>query len=130
MGWRIVSISRLCKLDYKMDYLVMREREETTRIHLSEIDVLILESTAISLTFFFGTLLAYLPFALAGPLRSMVSFAWSYRIWFIVLAVIALVCMLIPVFKLNEKDFVDAEPSDSNAFSSLAKTFRNTEFTS
>ena len=50
MGWRIVSISRLCKLDYKMDYLVMREREETTRIHLSEIDVLILESTAISLT--------------------------------------------------------------------------------
>jgi len=85
-------------------------------------------STAISLTFFFGTLLAYLPFALAGPLQGMVGYAWSYRIWFIVLAAVALVCMLVPVFKLNEKDFVDAKPSDSDAFSSLAKTFRNREF--
>ena len=85
-------------------------------------------STAISLTFFFGTLLAYLPFALAGPLQGMVGYAWSYRIWFIVLAVFALICMLVPVFKLNEKDFVDAKPSDSNAFKSLAKTFRNKEF--
>ena len=85
-------------------------------------------STAISLTFFFGTLLAYLPFALAGPLQGMVGYAWSYRIWFIVLAVFALICMLVPVFKLNEKDFVDAKPSDTNAFSSLVKTFRNREF--
>lgn len=85
-------------------------------------------STAISLTFFFGTLMAYLPFALAGPLQGTVGYAWSYRIWFIVLAVFALICMLVPVFKLNEKDFVDAKPSDSNAFKSLAKTFKNKEF--
>ena len=86
-------------------------------------------STAISLTFFFGTLLAYLPFVLAGPLRGMgISFAWSYRIWFIVLAVVALICMMVPVFKLNEKDFVDAKPSDSNAMKSLIKTFKNKEF--
>ena len=85
-------------------------------------------STAISLTFFFGTLLAYLPFALAGPLQGLVPYAWSYRIWFIVLAVIALICMLIPVFRLNEKDFVDAKPSESNAMKSLIKTFRNREF--
>ena len=62
-------------------------------------------STAISLTFFFGTLLAYLPFALAGPLQS-----------------------LVPVFKLNEKDFVDAKPSESNAMKSLINTFKNREF--
>jgi len=85
-------------------------------------------STAISLTFFFGTLLAYLPFALAGPLQGMVGYAWSYRIWFMVLAVFALICMLIPAFKLNEKDFVDAQPSDSNAMKSLIKTFKNIEF--
>ncbi|MBR0088132.1 MAG: MFS transporter [Lachnospiraceae bacterium] len=86
-------------------------------------------STAISLTFFFGTLLAYLPFALAGPLQGMgISFAWSYRIWFIVLAVVALVCLLVPVFKLNEKDFVDAKPSETNAMKSLIKTFSNREF--
>ena len=85
-------------------------------------------STAISLTFFFGTLIAYLPFVFAGPLQSMVSYAWSYRIWFIVLAAIALVCLLIPVFKLNEKEFVDAVPSDSDAIKSLGKTFKNKDF--
>ena len=86
-------------------------------------------STAISLTFFFGTLIAYLPFVFAGVLQGMaMSFAWSYRACFIVLAIVALVCMLIPVFKLNEKEFVDAVPSDSNAIKSLAKTFQNKEF--
>ena len=86
-------------------------------------------STAISLTFFFGTLIAYLPFVFAGVLQGMaVSFAWSYRACFIVLAAVALVCMLIPVFKLNEKEFVDAVPSESNAIKSLAKTFQNKDF--
>ena len=85
-------------------------------------------STAISLTFFFGTVIAYIPFVLAGPLRSMVSYAWSYRIWFIVLAAVALVCMLVPVFKLKETDFVEAKPSESNAMKSLAQTFKNRDF--
>ena len=85
-------------------------------------------STAISLTFFFGTLIAYLPFMFAAPLRSFVSYAWSYRIWFIVLAVIALICMLVPVLRLKETDFVEARPSESNAMKSLAQTFRNRDF--
>ncbi len=50
MSWRIVSISSVSKLDYKMGYLVVRNKEKTTRIHLSEIAILILETTAISLT--------------------------------------------------------------------------------
>ena len=85
-------------------------------------------STAISLTFFFGTLIAYLPFVFASFLQSAVSYAWSYRILFIVLAAVALVCMLVPCFKLKEKDFVDAEPSESNALKSLSNTFRNRNF--
>ena len=86
-------------------------------------------STAISLTFSFGTLIAYLPFVFAGVLQGMaVSFAWSYRLCFIVLSAIALVCMLVPVFKLNEKEFVDAVPSESDAIKSLGKTFRNKDF--
>ncbi len=85
-------------------------------------------STAISLTFFFGTLIAYLPFMFAAPLRQFVSYEWSYRIWFIVLAVIALICMLVPVFKLKETDFVEAKPSESNALSSLTNTFKNGNF--
>ena len=43
-------MASLSKLDYKMGYLVVRSKESTTRIHLSEISILMLESTAISLT--------------------------------------------------------------------------------
>ena len=49
MSWRTIVISRSAKLDYKLDYLVVRQ-EEITRIHLSEISVLMVESTAVSLT--------------------------------------------------------------------------------
>lgn len=49
MSWRTVVVSRNAKLDYKLDYLVVRQ-EEITRIHLSEIAILLVESTAISLT--------------------------------------------------------------------------------
>jgi GPH family glycoside/pentoside/hexuronide:cation symporter len=80
-------------------------------------------STAISLTFFAGTMLAYTPFVFAGMLKCAVGFNWSYRICFIVLAVVACVCMLIPTFKLKEKDFVDTKPSEANMFKSLAATF-------
>ncbi len=85
-------------------------------------------STAISLTYFVGTMLAYTPFVLAGFLRESVGFAWSYRICFIILAVIAAICMLIPTFLLNEKDFVNAQPSNVNMFKSLAATFKNSDF--
>ena len=85
-------------------------------------------STAISLTFFAGTMLAYTPFVFAGMLKGAVGFNWSYRICFIVLAVIACVCMLIPTFKLKEKDFVDTKPSEANMFKSLAATFKNKSF--
>ena len=85
-------------------------------------------STAISLTFFAGTLLAYTPFVFAGLLRGAVGYAWSYRICFIVLAVIACVCMLLPTFLLNEKEFVDTKPSDENVIKSLVSTFKNKDF--
>lgn len=85
-------------------------------------------STAISFTFFIGTLLAYLPFVLAGPLQAHISYAWSYRIWFIVLAVIAVICMLTPVFRLKERDFVDSKASESDVMKSLGATFKNKEF--
>ena len=85
-------------------------------------------STAISLTFFAGTMLAYTPFVFAGMLRGSVGFAWSYRICFIVLAIISCICMLIPTFALKEKDFVDTKPSNANMLKSLGATFRNKNF--
>ena len=50
MSWRVVVVSSNAKVDYKMDYLVIRTLEDTRRIHISEIAVLMLESTAISVT--------------------------------------------------------------------------------
>lgn len=50
MSWRIVVVSSNAKVDYKLDYLVVRTLNEVKRVHLSEIGVLILESTAISIT--------------------------------------------------------------------------------
>jgi len=49
MTWRIVSICKTCKLDLKLNYMVIRD-EELRRIHLSEIAVLIIENTAVSIT--------------------------------------------------------------------------------
>ena len=85
-------------------------------------------STAISLTYFGGTLLAYTPFVFAGFLRGAVGNSWAYRICFIVLAVIACVCMLLPAFLIKEKEYTDAKPSNENVFKSLTATFKNKDF--
>lgn len=50
MGWRTVVVSRSSKLDYKLGYMVIRDSEETIRVHLGEISVLIIENTASSVT--------------------------------------------------------------------------------
>ena len=49
MSWRIVVISSISKLDLQLGYLVVRN-EKITKIHLSEVHTLIIESTAVSLT--------------------------------------------------------------------------------
>ena len=49
MSWRTVVLSSSAKLDYQLGYLVIR-KEDTCRIHISEISMLIIESTSVSLT--------------------------------------------------------------------------------
>ena len=49
MSWRTVVISSNAKLEYQMGYMVVR-RMDTMKIHLSEMEILIVESTAVSLT--------------------------------------------------------------------------------
>ena len=94
-------------------------------------------STAISLTFFAGTLLAYTPFVMGDVLRGVFegagmatkdAFAWSYRAMFIFLAVLALVAMLLPTFLIKETDYVEGKPSEVNVFKSLGATFKNRDF--
>ncbi len=50
MSWRTVVITRQAKLEEKLNYLYVRDAQSTTKIHLSEISVLMIESTAVSLT--------------------------------------------------------------------------------
>jgi CRISPR-associated endonuclease Cas1 subtype II len=49
MSWRTVVINSRCKLEFKLNYLIIRGHE-TKKIHISEIAVLIVESTAVALT--------------------------------------------------------------------------------
>lgn len=49
MSWRVVVVSKRAKLDLQLNYMVVRG-ETTTKIHISEISLLLVESTAVSLT--------------------------------------------------------------------------------
>ena len=49
MGWRTVVVNKNCKLSYKNDYLVIRS-ETLEMIHLSEINILLIENGMVSIT--------------------------------------------------------------------------------
>ena len=49
MSWRTVVVSHSAKLDYQLGHMVIRQRE-IVRISIDEIETLIIESTAVSLT--------------------------------------------------------------------------------
>lgn len=49
MSWRTVVITKSAKLDYQLGYMVVR-MEDVVKIHISEISVLMIETTSVSLT--------------------------------------------------------------------------------
>lgn len=49
MSWRTVVVSSSAKLDYQMGYLVVR-KDTTVKVHLNEISILLIETTAVSMT--------------------------------------------------------------------------------
>ena len=49
MSWRIIVISKRAQLDLQLGYMVVRS-EEVTKVVLSEISTILIESTAVSLT--------------------------------------------------------------------------------
>jgi len=46
MSWRTIVISSRSKLDFKMNYMIIRKDFETTKVYIDEIYMLIVESTA------------------------------------------------------------------------------------
>ncbi len=85
-------------------------------------------STYISATYFIGTALAYAVPTVASMLIPSFGVAGAYRIAIAGLALVAVICMLIPAFAIDEHKYADTTPSQSPAFSSLVKTFKNREF--
>ncbi|MDE6218953.1 MAG: MFS transporter [Lachnospiraceae bacterium] len=85
-------------------------------------------STVISFTFIAGTAVAYLAPVIWGTLIPVFGRVNAIRVTFAVMAVLAFVCMQIPVWSIREKEYVDTVPSQDTAFSSLASTFKNKEF--
>lgn len=84
-------------------------------------------STYISFTFIAGQSLSFMLPNLAamlgkegdpGPIRMAVG----------IMAAIACAAMLIPSFYIKERDYIDSKPSETKAFSSLLKTFKNGQF--
>ena len=94
-------------------------RTQNARINLS---------TFISVTFFLGNGLAFAVPMAAGALKDSVGYTNSYRIPIAALGVIAVICMLIPAFLIDENEYADTTPSNDSAFRSLTATFRNPEF--
>lgn len=86
-------------------------------------------SMCISLTFIVGTCIGYAAPVIWGALigKGMERIP-AMRITFAILSIIATIFMLVPAFGIKEKDYCDAQPSSSNMFVSLGKTFKNKDF--
>ncbi|MBQ4587167.1 MAG: hypothetical protein IJB13_05210 [Clostridia bacterium] len=48
MSWSVVIISKRCKLEYKLGYMICRG-EDIKKVYIKEISTLIIESTGVSL---------------------------------------------------------------------------------
>ena len=94
-------------------------RTQNARINLS---------TFISVTYFFGTAVAYLVPNIAGFFLESMGYANSYRVTIAILAAVAVICMLVPAFLIDENQYADTTPSKTSAFSSLLATFKNKDF--
>lgn len=85
-------------------------------------------STFISVTYMIGTGIAYMAPTVWGAIEPSLGRVTAMRTTFTIMAVIALICMLIPTFAICEKDYVNSKPSNTNAFESLGKTLKNKNF--
>ena len=85
-------------------------------------------STHISVTYFLGTAAAYLVTTVAAYLEPAMGIAGAFRVTVAVLAAVAVACMLVPAFGIDETLYAEAEPSSTPMFQSVAKTFKNRDF--
>ena len=85
-------------------------------------------STYISFTFIVGQSISFMLPNLASMLEGALGQAGSIRMAVAIMATLACIAMLIPSFYIKERDYIDSKPSETKAFSSLLKTFKNGQF--
>ena len=87
-------------------------------------------STYISLTYIVGTGIAFAGKMIWEGVHAATGMEYYLcaRLVLSVMAVIALICMLLPAFMINEKDYDDSKPVKEDVFRSLSKTFANRQF--
>lgn len=85
-------------------------------------------STYISFTYIMGTAVAYMAPVIWGMFEGSLGKVFAMQVTFMGMAVLAFICLLVPVFTIKEKDYVTSVPSQANAFTSLVKTFQNKTF--
>ena len=84
-------------------------------------------STYISFTFIAGQSLSFMLPNLAAMLGEAGQ-PQPIRLAVAIMAAIACAAMLIPSFYIKERDYIESKPSETPAFSSLLKTFQNSQF--
>lgn len=85
-------------------------------------------STAISFTYIAGTAIAYMAPSIWGIFVPAFGRVNAIRLTFSIMAVIAFLCMLVPVWTIPEKEYVNTVPTNESTITSLTATFRNKEF--
>lgn len=85
-------------------------------------------STYISFTFILGTAIAYIAPMIWGALEGSLDRVTAMRVTFAGMATLAFICLLVPVYTIREKDYVDSKPSEVGVFKSLMETFKNRSF--
>ncbi len=85
-------------------------------------------STYISFTFIAGQSISFMLPNVAGMLEGAFGQAGSVRMAVAVMATLACIAMMVPSLYIKEREYIDSRPSQTAAFSSLLKTFRNGQF--
>jgi len=85
-------------------------------------------STYISFTYIAGLSISYMLPNVAGMFQGSLGQAGSIRMAVAVMSTLACIAMLTPSLYIKERDYLEAKPSETKAFSSLLKTFQNGMF--
>jgi GPH family glycoside/pentoside/hexuronide:cation symporter len=85
-------------------------------------------STYISFTFIVGQSISFLLPNVAGALEPTFGQAGGIRMAVAIMATVACIAMLVSAFYINERDYIDSKPSNTQPFKSLIQTFSNGQF--